>query len=355
MNQVFPLGLSYDDVLLVPQYSRIISRSNIDLSTQITPHIKLAIPLISSNMGTVTDSHFAITIGKLGGLGVIPRFISAEAEANMISKVKKENLISAASIGCKKDEVAIRSEILVKAGADIFFIDVAHGHMEQVIETTSFLKSKYGKVVDIVAGNVATGEGAKALYDAGADCVKVGIGPGSICITRQETGCGVPQITAVLNVAKIAQRLKKTLICDGGMKNSGDVVKALAAGASAIMSGHLFAGAKESPGKIFKSGKNMLKEYNGSTSLVEKLKHVKNVGSKKLSFNYLFQIEGVASYVPYKGPLEEILIPMLGNIRSGFSYCGANNISQLHKKAKFIRVSPVGFKENGAHDVILAK
>lgn len=353
MNQDFPLGLSYDDVLLVPQYSKIVSRNDIDLFTQITPRVRLLIPLISSNMGTVTDAHFAITIGKLGGLGVIPRFVSAEMEADMVARVKKENLIAAASIGVKKEEILTRSENLIKAGVNIFFIDVAHGHMEQVIQTTSLLKRKYGKIVDIVAGNVATEEGAKALYGAGADCVKVGIGPGSICITRQETGCGVPQISAVLDVAKVARRLKKTLICDGGMKNSGDVVKALAAGANAIMSGHLFAGAKESPGKIFKSGKNILKEYNGSTSLVEKLKHVKNVGSKKLSFNYLFQIEGVASYVPYKGPLEEILIPMLGNIRSGFSYCGAMNISQLHKKAKFIRVSPVGFKENGAHDVIL--
>lgn len=337
-----PLGLSYDDVLLIPQYSKIKSRSDVDLSTRIAPNLKLAIPLISSNMSSITDVRFAIALGKLGGLGVLPRFMSAEEEAEMVEAVKQEKVLVGAAIGLKEQKFE-RAKLLVSAGADLLVLDVAHGHMQQTIEATKKLKQMFGRKVCVVSGNVATYEAAKDLFAAGADCVKVGIGPGSTCITRTETGCGVPQISAIITCAKAAGKFNKTIICDGGMKNSGDIVKALAAGASAIMTGHIFAGLKETAGKIVIKNGEKYKEYNGSTSLIEKSRQSSNIAK---------HIEGVASFVPYKGELKPNVDRVLENIRSGFSYVGARNIKELWQKAKFIRVSPVGIKENGCHDVI---
>lgn len=344
VNQKFPLGLSYDDVLLVPQYSEIKSRSDVDLSTQITPNLKLGIPLISSNMSSITDANFAISLGRLGGLGVLPRFMPIEEEVSMVEAVKKEKVLVGASIGVRETGFE-RAKLLVSAGADLLVLDVAHGHMQQTIEITKMLKQMFGDTVGIVSGNVVTYEATKDLFLAGADCVKVGIGPGSTCITRTETGCGVPQITAMLACAKAARKYRKTLICDGGMKNSGDIVKGLAAGASAIMTGHLFAGLEETAGKIIIKNGKKYKEYNGSTSLIEK---------SRQSPGSISHIEGVASFVPYKGGLGPNLDRILENIRSGFSYTGAKNIIELWQKAKFIRVSAIGIKENGYHDVILA-
>lgn len=343
MDYNFDQGLAYDDVLLIPQYSEIKTRSDVDISVQITPKVKLGNPMISSNMSTITDVDFAIALGKLGGLGVLPRFNSAEDEANQVSKVKTENVLVGAAVGVKEGSIE-RAEMLVKAGADLLVLDVAHGHMLQTIETTRTLKKLFGKDVGIIAGNAATYEAADDLFKAGADCVKVGVGPGSTCITRIQTGCGVPQITAVLECARAARKYKKTLICDGGMKNSGDIVKGLAAGASAIMTGHLFAGVKETAGQLITKGGIKYKEYNGSTSIAEK---------EKRSPKGVNHIEGVASFVPYIGELEPNLANILDNIRSGLSYAGAKNIEELWTRAKFIRVSPMGFHENGAHNVIV--
>ena len=192
------LGLSYDDVLLIPRYYEIESRSDIDLSTQITPRLKLKIPLISSNMSSITDVKFAIALGKLGGLGVLPRFMPAEDEANMVIAVKKEKVLVGAAVGVKKGEFE-RAKLLVSAGVDLLVLDVAHGHMQKTIETTKKLKQMFGEKVGIVSGNVVTYKAAKDLFMAGTDSVKVGIGPGSTCITRIETGCGVPQISAILD------------------------------------------------------------------------------------------------------------------------------------------------------------
>jgi IMP dehydrogenase len=294
-------------------------------------------------MSSITDVKFAISLGKLGGLGILPRFMSVESETNMVNEVKKEKVLVGAAVGVKEDGFE-RAKNLVSAGADLLVLDVAHGHMLQTIETTKKLKQLFGSKVDIVSGNVATYEGANDLFKAGADCVKVGIGPGSTCITRTETGCGVPQISAVLDCVKAARKYNRTLICDGGMKNSGDIVKALAAGASAIMTGHLFAGLKETAGKIIIKNGKKYKEYNGSTSLIEK---------SRQSPNIVNHIEGVASFVPYKGDLKPYIDLVLENVRSGFSYCGAKNIHELWEKAKFIKISPLGIKENGAHDVIV--
>lgn len=351
MSQKIELGLSYDDVLLIPQYSKVNSRQEVDLTTYISPHVTLRLPLMSTNMTDVTGVEMAVALGKLGGLGVLPRFMSPENEADMVLQVKRFKLTTAASVGLRNGMFE-RAEVLVKAGADVLFLDVAHGHMRTAIEGTKNLRQKFGNKIDIISGNIATYEGAEDLFAAGADCVKVGIGPGSICITRVETGFGVPQLTAVMEAARSARKYKKTIIADGGCKNSGDIVKALAAGSSAIMSGNQFAGTDESPGKKIKIASKIYKNYYASTSFLEKKNHVKTNG-KEFSKHYVKHIEGVESMVAYKGPVKEIVEKMSANIRSGFSYCGAKNIKELWARAKFIQITPMGFRESGAHDVIM--
>lgn len=352
MNDI-PLALSFDDVLLVPQYSKLNSRNDVVLETKISSHVKLEIPLISANMSDVTDAKMAIALGKLGGLGVIPRFLPIEMQADEVSVVKKEKVLVGAAVGARNGIVE-RAEALVKAGADILFIDVAHGHMQKNIEATTKLKQMFGERVDIVSGNSATFEAAEDLFKAGADSVKVGVGPGSICTTRIETGSGVPQITAILESAKAARKYKKYIIADGGVKTSGDVVKGLAAGASAIMAGSIFAGTDEAPGKFVKIEGKKYKVYNASTSLAEKTKH-SLFNLHETEKHYVKQIEGVESVVPYKGTLKSIVEKFSANIRSGFSYSGAKQIEDLWKNAKFVRITSQGLRESGAHDVVLYK
>lgn len=349
MNRLFPLALSYDDVLLVPQYSDINSRTEVDLSTQITPNIKLKIPLISINMTDVTGIEMAIALGKAGGLGFLPRFVPPEQQAEMVLEVKKAGVPVGAAVGCKEGFIE-RSILLAKAGADLITIDVAHGHMQKALDATKSLKQLFGKKVDIVTGVVATAEGAEDLFKAGADSVRIGVGPGTICVTRTTTGVGVPQITAILNASAVARKYKKTLLCDGGTKNHGDIVKGLAAGASAVIIGSQFAGHDEAPGKVVTINGIKLKEYNASTSLTEKKKHAKTLSD--IDKNYIKHIEGVESHVKYKGPISYTLERMEADIKSGLSYCGSRNLSEFWKKAKFVRVSPLGFRENGFHDVI---
>lgn len=345
-----PLGLSYDDVLLIPQHSNIKSRSDVDLSTQITPKVKLKLPLISINMSDVTEVDMAIALGKLGGLGFLHRFLTAEEQAEMVAKVKKAGVLVGAAIGCRNGHLK-RAELLAKAGVDIITLDVAHGAMQQAIDATSELKNKFGKNCDIVSGVIATYEGARDLFKAGADSVRVGVGPGTICITRIQTGVGVPQISAVMEAARAAREFGKTVLCDGGSKNTGDIIKGLAAGSSAVIMGSQFAGHNEAPGKFIKKSGKLFKAYNASTSFTEKTNH-----TKKLYFlpkSYTKHIEGVESMVPFKGPLKNTIEKMQANIRSGFSYLGANNIQALWHNSHFIRVTPNGLRENGVHDVII--
>lgn len=349
-NTNFSLSLSYDDVLLVPQFSTIASRNDVSLDTQITSKIKLKIPLISANMSDITGVEMAIAMAKLGGLGVIPRFKPIELQAEDIASVKKQNLLVAGAVGARNG-ILERAEAILKAGADLLVLDVAHGHMQKTFDAVAKIKNKFSNV-ELVAGNVATYEACDFLFRAGADSVKVGIGPGSICTTRVETGSGVPQLTAVIEASKAARSHKKYIIADGGIKNSGDVVKSLAAGASAIMAGSIFAGTDEAPGKIVKKNGKKYKIYNASTSISEKRKHFL-FNRSEIQNHYVKQIEGVESLVPYKASVKKIIEKYAANIRSGFSYLGANNINALWKKAKFIRVTPLGLRENGSHDVLL--
>lgn len=350
MSQNLPLALSYDDVLLVPQHSKVGSRSEVDLSTQISPRVRLNLPVISINMTDVTGVDMAIALAKLGGIGFLPRFVSSDEQVKMVRQVKKEKLLVGAAVGCRNGHIK-RAEKLVEAGADIITLDVAHAHMQKVLDATKDLKRHFSDKVDIISGVVATYDGAKDLFKAGADTVRVGVGPGTICTTRIKTGVGVSQITAVHEAARAAKKIKNRILCDGGTKNSGDIVKGLAAGACAVIIGSQFAGTNEAPGKkIVKNGKKY-KQYNASTSIAEKKNHIKNM--RNTQKNYLKHIEGVKSLVPYKGAVSKVMVKMEANIKSGFSYCGARNIKELWKKAEFIQITPMGRRESGAHDVLI--
>jgi len=305
---------------------------------------------MSMHMTDVTGVKLCVALGKLGSMGYLPRFISAEKQADMVSAVKKKNVIVGAAVGLRNGSIE-RAKKLVKAGADVITLDVAHGHMQKAIDTTKKLKQMFGRYTDLQTGMVATYQGAKDLFKAGANTVRAGVGPGTICITRTQTGVGVPQITAVMETARAAREMRKTIICEGGTKNSGDVVKGLAAGASAVVAGSQFAGTDEAPGKLVKRRGKMYKEYNASTSIAEKKKHAKK--NNNLSKTYEKHIEGVESLVPYKGPVKPILEYTAANIRSGFSYAGAKNINEFWKKAKFVRITSSGVRESGSHDVIL--
>ena len=342
----FELTYSYDDVLLAPQRSSIKSRSEVELKTHLSKDFSLNLPIISSNMDSVTGKEMAISLGKMGGISILPRFNSIKEEVEMLKEVKKEFVKVGASIGIKGD-YKDRAKVLIENGADCLVIDVAHGHMEKVLEVTREIKEAFPNTL-LISGNVATYEAARDLFLVGADSVKVGIGPGSICTTRIETGHGVPQLTAVLEASKAAKEFGKTIIADGGIKNAGDIVKALAAGASAVMLGNILAGCDESPGEIIEHNGKKFKKYFGSTSSEQKQKHLENI---KNDPNYLKHIEGVSGSVPHKGSLGDLIEKLKAGISSGLSYSGAKNINEFQQKAKFIAISPAGMRESGSHDL----
>ena len=338
---------SYDDVLLVPQKSKVKSRSDVSLKTNLSKNFSLDLPIISANMDSVTGIDMAISLGKLGGISILPRFSSIEEEVEMLQEIKKENVKVGASVGIKGDYLE-RVEKLIENKVDCLVVDVAHGHMERVSEVTKEIKEKFPEIL-LIAGNVATYEAAKDLFLAGADVVKVGVGPGSICTTRVETGHGVPQLTAVMEASKAAKEMGKTIIADGGIKNVGDILKALAAGADAVMLGNMLAGVDETPGEIFEANGKKYKKYFGSTSREQKEKHSLKV---KNDANYLKHIEGVSGSVLYKGSLESIVEKIKAGVSSGLSYSGAFNILELQKNAKFVAITSAGLRESHSHDLI---
>jgi len=338
---------SYDDVLLKPLKSEIRSRSDVSLKTQLAKNLTLDLPIISSNMDTVTGEKMAVSLGKLGGIGILPRFNSLELQIQTLLNVKKEGVRVGCSLGIKEGYEE-KAQQLINSGCDLLVIDVAHGHMQQVIEVTNKIKNKFPNL-PLVSGNVATFEAADDLFKSGADIVKVGIGPGSICTTRIQTGHGVPQITALFEASKASKKHQKTLIADGGIKNSGDIVKALGAGASAVMLGNMLAGTNEAPGEILEVNGKKYKKYFGSTSLEQKQKHLE---MQKNDSNYLNHIEGVSGAVEFSGDLEKLVIELKSGISSGLSYSGALNIFEFHQKAKFISITPSGFLESNSHHLI---
>lgn len=351
LEELIPIALTYDDVLLVPQKSDISSRSEIDLSTTIAPNLKLSIPLISMSMDTVTGVEMAIAMYNLGGIGFLPRFDAPEMEAEKVSKVRSAGANVVAAIGLRDDYMK-RAELLVKAGANGITLDIAHAHTISALEAVSKFKNKFPRI-PMIAGTIATYSGAYDLFKAGADSVRVGVGAGTICTTRIVAGSGVPQVTAIFDANKAAKKFKnKFVLADGGAVKSGDLIKALACGADACMCGSLFAGTDEAPGEIISKNGIFYKKYNASTSRTEKKRQIEKSGNGKKP-HFELHVEGVESLVKYKGPVKDVVEQLCAGMRSGFSYSGARNISELQKRARFIKITQAGLRESFPHDVEL--
>ena len=338
-------GLTFDDVLLIPSYSEVLPRE-VNLHTRFSKGIELDIPIASAAMDTVTEAPMAEKIAQEGGIGVIHKNMSIQAQAAEVEKVHSKGLKVAAGVGITPDALE-RVEALVKAGVDAIVLDSAHGHSAGVIAKIKEVKAAFPRL-EVVAGNVATAQATKDLIEAGADAVKVGIGPGSICTTRIVAGVGMPQLTAVFECAQAAAPYGVPVIADGGIRYSGDIVKALAAGAECVMCGSLFAGADEAPGE----SDGQYKSYRGMGSL-----DAMEAGSKDRYFQSgakKLVPEGVVACVECSGPVADIVFQLLGGLRSGMGYCGAKTIADL-KNAKFVRITSSGLQESRAHDVTITK
>jgi len=473
MINTIPLYLTYDDVLLVPQRSKIRHRAQVDTSTRLTPDIKLKIPLISANMDTVTEAPMAIALARAGGLGVIHRFMSIEDQVknvdqvtrsggfiienpytlgpdepvkSILEKIKQqtvssylvvdknhkllglvtrrdvifsghldqpvskvmtpvgklitvdngitmikakrlfalhkieklpvikdgkvvglvtaksiENLenhslasvdkngryICGAAVGVVGDFMD-RAAALLSAGVAALVVDVAHGQSQVSLEAIAKLRKKF-RDAQIIGGNVATPSGVRDLARAGADCVKVGIGPGGICSTRVVTGVGVPQFSALLACVQVAKKLKVSIIADGGTNYSGDITKALAAGASGVMLAGWFAGTEESPGEVIFRSNRRYKIHRGSASFMSQIDASLRTGQTKSVHSVV--AEGVEALIEYKGPVADVIYQLMASLRSGMSYCNAANLRELRSFAKFVRMTPAGFRESQTHNI----
>ena len=333
-------GLSYGDVLLVPKRSPVDSRSNVDLSTKLTPNIELDTPLVSAAMDTVTEAALATELSRAGGLGVIHRFLPPEEQAEQVAQVNAAGERVAAAVGINEDYVE-RSALLVDAGVDALVVDVAHGHLERTLDAVGTLAEEFPDV-GLVAGNVATPSGVEDLAAAGADCIKVGIGPGSHCTTRKVAGAGVPQLTAVDDCATAADELGVTICADGGIRTSGDAVKALMAGADTVMLGSLFSGTEEAPGAMVEVDGTRYKRSRGMATTAA-------ADEREDKENNVRADEGVEALTPYKGPVADVVSEFCAGMQSGLSYCGGHTISEAREKAEFIRVAPSAKEREGYH------
>jgi IMP dehydrogenase len=330
-------GLTFDDVLLVPAKSDLRSRRDPSLKSQLTKNISIEMPIISANMDTVTEAEMAIAMNQLGGIGILHRFVDIEEQVRFVQRLKESGAKNlSASIGVA-DDFKDRATALVKAGVNIITIDIAHGHSVPMIEVMKWLKDKFSEV-QLIAGNMATQEAAYDLIKGGADAIKVGIGPGSMCTTRIITGCGVPQLTAVALCAEVANEYDVPVIADGGMRTSGDLVKAFAAGASTIMLGSMLSGTIETPGEI----KNGKKQYRGMASKSAQVSWRGGVPEGMAP-------EGESTMVPVKGHVKDVILEVTGGIRSGMTYLNASTIAEIRDKARFIEMSASGVFESHAH------
>ena len=342
-------SLTFDDVLLIPKYSNVLP-SETDISLNLSKKIILKVPFLSSAMDTVTESKMAVAIAESGGIGVVHRNLNIKKQTKEIIKVKKKKLIVGAAVGTNREDLE-RARSLIDNGCDLIVIDTAHGHSEKVLKTLSKLK-KINFNVPICVGNIATAEAAKELYNSGADIIKVGIGPGSICTTRMVAGIGVPQISAIMEVKSALKNKKIKIISDGGVKFSGDIAKALAAGADAIMMGSIFAGTAESPGKKFNIKGRIYKQYRGMGSIGAMSSGSANrYFQKNFKDKSKFVPEGVEGRVEYKGNVSKIIYQLKGGLRSSMGYIGAKNLNQISKNAKFIKITKAGFYESMVHSV----
>ncbi len=335
-------GFTFDDVLIRPAASAM-EPAEASLSTSLCG-IHFGVPFLSAAMDRVTESSMAIALGKLGGIGVLHRNCSVEEQVKMVKEIKKAGVHAAAACG---PFALDRAKALDDARCDIIVVDCAHGHNLNVVESARKIKKSL-KHAKLIFGNIATAEAAKAACSF-ADAVKVGVGPGSICTTRIISGVGVPQLSAVLEVVSVAAKKKVPVIADGGMRTSGDIAKALAAGASAVMLGNMFAGTDESPGAVVERDGKKFKEYRGmgSKSVIE------SAAGKERYFTHGRKAvpEGVEAYVPYKGPVADVVATLTSGIQVGMGYAGARTLTEFHKKASFIRITNASIAEGKPHSL----
>jgi len=343
-------ALTFDDVTLAPNYSEILP-SEVNTTTFLSKNLVLKIPLLSSAMDTVTESKMAIAIAKAGGIGVIHRNLDVKKQILEIKKVKSKKLKVGAAVGAGPQEIK-RAEAILKEKVDLIVVDTAHGHTKKVAEIIKKIKKKKTNQTTLCAGNIATTEAAKFLIKLGVDIIKVGIGPGSICTTRLVAGIGVPQLTAIMDVKKAVKNKKATIISDGGIKFSGDLAKALAAGADAIMIGSLFAGTLETPGKLIKKKGKLYKSFRGMGSV-----GAMNKGSADRYFQKTqkdvskYVPEGVEGLVKFKGNVNNIIYKLIGGLKSSMGYLGSKKIINLRNKPKFVKITKAGFYESMVHNI----
>jgi len=342
MARIIGRGYSFEDVLIVPKYNKIRSRKEVSFRTWVTKNHFIDIPLIVANMDTTCEAEMAIAIGNLGGLGVLHRFMSIDKQKNQVKIVKDKGLLCAAAIGVK--DYVDRVKALVDGGVNIIVLDIAHGHSKYAGKILDYIKENY-PFVDVMAGNIATKDSAEYFFSKGADAIKVGIGPGSMCTTRVMTGAGVPQITAIMDAYEATQG-RIPICADGGLHNPGDLTKVLGAGANTVMSGFIFAGTKETPGKLVKKGGMQYKLYRGMASYDATLKKKKLDGGDS---SEIISIEGEKTLIPYKGPVKEVVKKYLGGLASGMTYVGALDMTSFIGKVDFIEISSAGHRESVAH------
>lgn len=365
----FSLSLTFDDVLLRPGYSGF-DRSDISLQTKLTKSISLDAPFVSAPMDTVTEAPLAISLAEVGGIGIIHRNLTIADQIDHVTKVKQAGHLVGAAVGSSAGYEA-RVAALVDAGVDVIVIDSAHGYAVKVIDAVKYVKKNFD--VQVIAGSIATADGAKALIEAGADSLRVGMGPGAICSTRIISGMGVPQLSALLEVNEVASKAGVPIIADGGLINSGDMVKALAAGASSLMMGRMFAATEEAPGETVEmtasqvpsrfqsildgSKTYVFKTYRGMGS-VAAMKRGMEVSSedefhgKNYTGDTLIA-EGVEGLVPCDGPVDKLVEKLAGGIHSGMYYIGARNLSELWENAEFVQITQASLGESHPHDLFV--
>lgn len=337
------VALAFDDVLLIPKYNTISSRKDVDTSVKLSDHLQLKIPLIASCMDTVCEDTMAIEMWRNGGLGIIHRYNTIEHQVALFKNVKVAGSNCAVAIGATGDYLD-RAEALVAAGCNILCVDVAHGDSSFVIESIKELRRRY-KSITLMTGNVAKGEAAARLIDAGSDCVRAGVGSGSLCSTQRITGCGKPTFSTIMECAEYLDKYgyeDYRLLADGGIKTSGDIVKAIAVGARAVIVGQLLAGTDEAPGQIIEGRDGKYKVYRGMASL----KSQRDWRPEKTAE---IVPEGEDTLLPYKGATKDVLFGLVGGLRSGMTYNGVHTIKELQHDPEFIQITLAGLMESKPH------
>ena len=370
-NKIPYQGLTFDDVLLIPNYSGF-SRSDISLETRLTKKLTVQIPLISSPMDTVTEKEMAIALGKMGGIGIIHRNLTVADQAEHVREAKAAGVQVGAAVGASKG-FEDRVHALAEAGVDVIIVDSAHGYAYNVIDAIKYIKEKYPDM-QVIGGSVATFDGAKALIEAGADALRVGMGPGAICTTRIVSGMGVPQITAVMEAAKAAETYDIPVIADGGIQHSGDMVKAFAAGANTVMMGSFFASTEEAPGEVHELTKEQVPSRFKSIAKIDKptyrFKSYRGMGSEgamkkgteiksedefhgKDYRDRVLVAEGVEGLVPVNGTVQDVVEQALGGIKSGMYYIGCKTIDEIRENGQFMQITQASLKESHPHDILV--